>query len=268
VDTARIADLLQPFLDSSEEEPICGADSLTQSQLNSISIYIDLLLRWNARINLTAVRQPEEIVTRHFGESLFAARHLFPMTKGRVGHVRTGASASLPRAESRGPAGQSPAVEANDQRPFLACPELSEGTNDVIDIGSGAGFPGIPIKLWAPGVRLTLIEANGKKVAFLREAARALTLTGINVFPARAEDFQKTNDLASIVTLRAVERFDSILPIAARLVAPSGRLALLIGQAQADRAREILPDLRWQEAIPIPLSSARVLLVGQKREPT
>jgi 16S rRNA (guanine527-N7)-methyltransferase len=254
VDTARIADLLQPFLVSFRDEPIRRAASLTQPQLDSISTYIDLLLRWNARINLTAVRQPEKIVTRHFGESLFAARHLFPMTEGRVGHVGhvgTGVSAR--------PAGQSPAVEADGELPR---------TNDVIDIGSGAGFPGIPIKLWAPGVRLTLIEANGKKVAFLREAARALTLTDINIFPARAEDFQGTADLGSVVTLRAVERFDSILPVAARLVAPSGRLALLIGQAQATRAREILPTLRWQEAIPIPLSSARMLLVGHKREPT
>src|SRR6266478_3588407 len=68
MDTARIAALLQPFL-----EP-----SLPESLLEQISIYIDLLLRWNARINLTAIRHPEEIVTRHFGESLFLARHLFP----------------------------------------------------------------------------------------------------------------------------------------------------------------------------------------------
>ena len=68
MDTARIAALLQPFLEQ----------SLPQSQLDQISIYIDLLLRWNVRINLTAIRHPEEIVTRHFGESFFLARHLFP----------------------------------------------------------------------------------------------------------------------------------------------------------------------------------------------
>src|SRR5580700_3956104 len=70
MDTARIAVILEPFL-----EP-----SLSQNQLEQISIYIDLLLRWNARINLTAIRQEEEIVTRHFGESLFMAAHLFPPT--------------------------------------------------------------------------------------------------------------------------------------------------------------------------------------------
>src|ERR1700761_7344647 len=72
---ARIAELLQPFL---EEE------RLSSAQLSHISTYIDILLRWNARINLTAIREPEEIVVRHFGESLFAARHLFPNASPQV----------------------------------------------------------------------------------------------------------------------------------------------------------------------------------------
>ncbi len=69
MDIARIAVLLEPFL----EQP------LPPSRLDQISIYIDLLHRWNTRINLTAIRQEEEIVTRHFGESFFMARHLFPV---------------------------------------------------------------------------------------------------------------------------------------------------------------------------------------------
>src|ERR1700734_2305084 len=69
---ARIATLLEPFFEPSLEQ------SLAPAQLNQISIYIDLLQRWNARINLTAIRTEEEIVTRHFGESLFLARHVFP----------------------------------------------------------------------------------------------------------------------------------------------------------------------------------------------
>ena len=69
MDPALIAALLEPFLDR----------PLSPAQLGQISTYIDLLLRWNARINLTAIREPEEIVTRHFGESFFLARHLFPV---------------------------------------------------------------------------------------------------------------------------------------------------------------------------------------------
>ena len=68
---ARISALLQPFLEA----------PLSPVQLDQISTYIDLLLRWNARINLTAIRDPEHIVPRHFGESLFLARHLFPTHK-------------------------------------------------------------------------------------------------------------------------------------------------------------------------------------------
>ena len=161
VETARIADLLQPFLAT----PAGKTAVLSVAQLNSISTYIDLLLRWNARINLTSVRQPEAIVTRHFGESLFAAQHLFP---------KPGQAISL------------------------------------IDIGSGAGFPGVPIKLWAPQIHLTLIESNHKKVAFLRQLARTLTLTDINVFPGRAETYAGPS--AGVVTLRAVERFSQHSP--------------------------------------------------------
>ena len=208
VETSRIAELLAPFMSPTE--------SLLASQLNSISTYIDLLLRWNARINLTSLRQPEAIVTRHFGESFFAARHLFP--------------------ESR-------------------------QTASLIDIGSGAGFPGVPIKLWAPQLRLTLIESNHKKVAFLRQLVRSLTLTNINVFPGRAESC--AGPLADVVTLRAVERFSSALPTAFRLVAPGGRLALLIGKAQTAQAAGLVPDVAWESPIPLPLSANRVLLIGR-----
>ena len=80
---ARIAELLQPFLsDPCHSEPgrKPGEEPavLSATQLQNISTYIDILQHWNARINLTAIRNEEEIVTRHFGESLFAARHLFP----------------------------------------------------------------------------------------------------------------------------------------------------------------------------------------------
>ena len=213
METSRIAELLQPFL--AEDAAV-----LSPAQLNNISIYIDLLLRWNARINLTSVRQPEAIVIRHFGESLFAARHLFPDPVG---------------------AGDSPI--------------------SLIDIGSGAGFPGVPIKLWAPRIHLTLIESNHKKVAFLRQLARTLTLTDINIVPGRAEAY--AGPLADVVTLRAVERFSSALPTAANLVAPTGRLALLIGQPQTALARELLPSAAWNHPVPLPLSSARVLLIAR-----
>jgi len=171
-------------------------------------------------MNLTAIRQPEEIVTRHFGESLFAARHLFPAG------VRTDHS--------------------SDQ--------------SVIDLGSGAGFPGMPIKIWAPEITLTLIESTQKKATFLREVARALTLTNINVFSGRAE--HHSNSSAQVVTLRAVERFESILPTATNLVAPKGRLAILIGEAQLATVQTLTPNFMWTSPKPVPLSSTRILAIG------
>ncbi len=246
MNTARIAELLDPFLRAplptstyiqpSEPEPAGearpergrgGPAVLSPTHLQHISTYIDILLRWNARINLTAIRDPEEIVTRHFGESLFAARHLFPISP--VSSV-------------------SPVVKA------VAVA--------VADVGSGAGFPGLPIKLWAPQISLTLIESNHKKAAFLREVTRALTLTDVNIQNARAETIPETFD---VVTLRAVERFDQVLPTAAALVAPVGRLALLISASQQATAAATLPQYGWSVPIPIPHSHSRLLLEGSKK---
>ncbi len=263
MDPARIAELLEPFLgapvaptpESSDFEPVnVGGRStvLSPGQLEHISTYIDILLRWNARINLTAVRDPEDIVTRHFGESLFAARHLFS-----GGKAFPGASAAPGETAARsGRAALQGRVRGQEKIGALA-PEVPT----VADIGSGAGFPGLPIKLWAPNIALTLIESNHKKVAFLREVARALTLTDVNIQNARAEAL--TGTLFNTVTLRAVERFATILPTAASLVAPSGRLALLISSAQQDQARSTLPDLKWSDPYPIPHSRSRILLVGR-----
>jgi 16S rRNA (guanine527-N7)-methyltransferase len=166
-------------------------------------------------MNLTAVRDPEEIVARHFGESFFAARHLF----------------------------SGPAIE-----------------EEVADLGSGAGFPGLPLKIWKDSIRLTLIEANQRKAAFLREAARELKLDHVAIENQRAENVSATYDL---VTLRAVESFQEILPVAQKLVRKDGRLALLIGQGQVDIASASLPDLAWNEPIAIPGSTNRCLLIAQ-----
>src|ERR1700690_2363985 len=158
MDTARIAELLQPF---------AGPGTVSPALLEALQRYLELLLRWNARINLTAVRDPEQIVTRHFGESLFAARVLFDT------------SSPVPVT--------------------------------LADVGSGAGFPGIPIKLYAPEIGLTLIESHNKKAVFLREVVRTLALDSVEVFCGRAEQCGKT---AEVVTLRAVERFEQTLPVA------------------------------------------------------
>ena len=242
MDTAQIAVLLEPFL----ERP------LLRSQLDQISIYIDLLLRWNARINLTAIRQEEEIVTRHFGESFFLARHLFPGSSDPL-------HPDLQPIEEETPAG----VHGSTGYGVLG---TGNCTPRVLDIGSGAGFPAVPLKLWAPHIHLTLIESNHKKAAFLREVARALTLTNINVIADRLETLVARPGFprAQLVTFRAVERFDAILRQAVALLAPNATLALLIGVAQIAHLTA-LDTLDWRPPIPVPQSHTRVLSIGVLR---
>jgi 16S rRNA (guanine527-N7)-methyltransferase len=210
MENSRIADLLRPFV---------GPNDVRPELLDRLRLYLDLLLKWNGRVNLTAVRDPEQIVTRHFGESLFAARTLF--------------------------AGNNDA-------------------NTLADVGSGAGFPGIPIKLWAPQLHLTLIESQNKKATFLREATRTVQLDGADVFCGRAEQWGRTAD---VITLRAVEKFETVLPIAAGLVVPRGRLCLLIGAKQISRAQQLLGDAwHFQNDAPVPQSEGRIIAIASKPE--
>src|SRR5271166_635770 len=137
--------------------------------------YLALLLRWNARVNLTAIRDEEGIVSRHFVESIACAQ------------------------------------------------ALPAGIRTLLDLGSGAGFPGIPIALCRPEIAVTLAESQGKKAAFLREALRVLELKA-TVYGGRAESLAGAFDA---VTLRAVDRMEAAVSVAAALLKPGGTLLVL-----------------------------------------
>jgi 16S rRNA (guanine527-N7)-methyltransferase len=203
VDTSAIAQLLQPYI------------QLDESRLISISKYIDLLRKWNARINLTAVRAPEEMVQRHFGESFFAANHVL----------------------------------------------AERSVEKVIDLGSGAGFPGVPFAMLAPEAHVTLIESNQKKATFLRELLFQLNLKNAQVFAGRGEKYGQTAD---VVTMRAVESFGLALPLALKLTEPKGRIALMIGSSQIHATISLGMQIDWSEPVPVPGGHSRVLLVGTK----
>jgi 16S rRNA (guanine527-N7)-methyltransferase len=201
VDSTSITRLLRPFV------------TLNKEQVDKTSAYLDLLLKWNARTNLTSVRDPEQMVTRHFGESFFAASWL----------------------------------------------SLGDGPETAIDLGSGAGFPGLVMAIFAPSTQMTLLESNAKKAAFLSEVARALRLSNVKTVRQRGEDYSGQADL---VTMRAVEAFSKSASVAAGLVRGGGRLALMIGAGQVDQAKALLPDISWGAAIAIPGSHSRVILAG------
>ena len=144
--------------------------------LEQLSIYLELLLKWNGRTNLSAIRDPEEIIRRHFGESLFAARY------------------------------------------------LPEGKT-LLDLGSGAGFPGLPIALAHPHLAVILAESQNKKASFLREVIRTLNLP-IEVWPHRVEDLPPER-LFDIVAMRAVDNPALALTLARQRLEPGGTIVYL-----------------------------------------
>lgn len=181
--------------------------------LPRLAAYLDLLLRWNSKVNLTSVREPEAIVTRHLGESLFAGLQLRPA-----------------------------------------------GT--LLDLGSGAGFPGLPIQLLYPDLTVTLAESQVRKAAFLREAVRVLDLA-TKVWPRRAEDLPRGSRFDTVV-LRAVDRMEAAAALAATL--SRGQLGILAGADAAPALAQIAAGFRFTQT-PIPLSTSRVLLVGAHAGP-
>ena len=201
MDITVIDRLLQPFA------------TLDSRLLRDTSIYIDLLLKWNARMNLTAVRDSEQIVTRHFGESFFAAKTI------------------------------------RDKLP----------PKSIIDLGSGAGFPGIPTAMLMPQAKVTLIEASQKKSTFLKEVVFALQLKNVEVFSGRAQSY---SGKADVVTLRAVEKFDESLPVAIGLAIPGGLVAAMIGASQVDQATALGKSVEWNKPVLVTGSLERVLLTG------
>ena len=192
-----------------------GHPPLPPETAEKFAAYLTLLQKWNAKTNLTAIRDEEGILSRHFLESILCA-HALPA------EIQT-----------------------------------------LLDFGSGAGFPGIPIALMHPGLAVTLAESQNKKAAFLREAVRTLALT-TKVHSARAETLPSQFDC---ITLRAVDNMESAIPAAIRLLAPSGYLALLttledapILQSLANRSAQFT----WNSPQPLPQNTNRVLLLAQR----
>lgn len=174
------------------------------AQLAQFQKHFDLLQLWNRRINLTSIRDPVQILSRHFVESAYLTKVL----------------------------------------------PLGPGT--LIDIGSGAGFPGIPVKILSPGTRVILIESIQKKARFLSEVASEIGLPGLEVFAGRLEDFTCKADWA---TMRAV-RLDRKLMREVLRIVPRGTFAPFLGESDAIRPGDVTIH-------PIPGSERRVIVVGQ-----
>jgi 16S rRNA (guanine527-N7)-methyltransferase len=190
--------------------------TLSEQQVIYIQQYIKILRHWNEKLNLTAIRDPLEILYRHFCESMFAAVAV-PVEKGRLA-----------------------------------------------DIGSGPGFPGIPLKILRPELEIALVESNIKKGTFLAEVIRELGLANARVLINRYEELGEELAPMDFVCSRALGEFSTFLEWAASDRVAASRVILWVGGRDLDEIRK--SDLwDWQEPIAVPQSLRRYLLVGQKK---
>lgn len=190
--------------------------TLDDQQVLQIQQYIKILLTWNEKINLTAIRDPREILYRHFCESMYAAS-VVPVENGRLA-----------------------------------------------DVGSGGGFPGLPLKIIRPDLQAILIESNLKKAAFLAEVIRELELRDTQVLVRRYEELGEEVAPLDFVCSRALGEFVPFLEWALSDQLATKQVILWIGARDLPEIQKI-PCWDWREPIQIPQSLRRLLLVGSRK---
>jgi 16S rRNA (guanine527-N7)-methyltransferase len=135
----------------------------------------------------------------------------------------------------------------------------------LADVGTGAGFPGLALKIACPSICLTLIESNKKKCAFLSEAVRSLNLTDVGIRCERFEEIRSGSVDFDIITSRAVGEFKQLLKWSSNGLARRGHLMLWVGSEDSTRVART-PNWTWQPAIHIPESQRRFILIGRPVE--
>jgi len=207
-----IAELLEPYIGL----PIGQADGEAAGGVDwpaihtKLLIYLELIIKWNARINLTGIHTPEKIVRRHFGESLLVGAH--------VGACET-----------------------------------------LLDFGSGAGFPGVPIQLLRPDVHVTLAESQGRKAAFLNEVVRSLGLR-TEVWAGRVELMPITRRF-DVVVLRAVDDMDIAVGEAGLR---AKERVLIVGTAGRQVLSGLAEGFRMADPVLLPESREGILWIARR----
>lgn len=167
---------------------------LTAEQIGQFSVYHEMLLDWNTRMNLTALTAPEDVAVKHIIDSLTA---------------------------------------------YDAA--LFDGARTLIDVGTGAGLPGIPLAVYAPHLTVTLLDSLNKRVRFLTEVTAAMGLPNVRCIHARAEEAARTVEHRAaydIVVSRAVARLPVLLEYTLPFVRVGGTLLALKGRAYAEEQKE------------------------------
>ena len=185
---------------------------LSDGEVERLERYLALLEKWNRVYNLTAIREPERMVTHHLLDSLAILPHV------------------------RGPR--------------------------VLDVGSGAGLPGIPLALASPGLEVTLLDSSHKKAAFLQQAVAELRVANATVVAKRIEAWQTDTRFDTIVS-RAFADLGEFVSAAARLLAPGGAMAAMKGVHPHDEIERLPAGFRVREVLKldVPLLDAERHLV-------
>ncbi len=189
-------DALRPDLESGLRQ--LGLDAALAAPLLA---YLALLARWNATYNLTAIRDPREMLVKHLLDSLA-------------------------------------------MQPYVR--DLAT----LADLGTGPGLPGIPLAIATPALQVTLVESNGKKARFLREAARQLKLANVQVAESRIEAFRPEATFDAI-TARALATLPLILELGGHLPGPNGRLLAMKGVLPEDEIAALPAGWHLQAVHPL-----------------
>jgi 16S rRNA (guanine527-N7)-methyltransferase len=194
LDEATVRHLLEPF-----------GLNLSTDQIGQLIAYLELLLRWNKKINLTGIRDAPSCVRRHFGESLYLGR--WAELKGRL-----------------------------------------------LDIGSGAGFPGLCLKIIFPDLSVTLLEPVAKKRGFLKEVARVCGMNFVEVRRERLEDFAGASSPPAYdaATARAVGHLEELIPLASRCLKAGGEVFLWLSPRQASNVGYVMEGVRRLVSLRLP----------------
>ena len=156
---------------------------LTELQQEQFENYKDLLLEWNEKINLTAITEEDDIILKHFIDSMTILKHV-------------------------------------DEK------------SSIVDVGTGAGFPGIPVKIANPSINVTLVDSLNKRLIFLEEVIKNLNLEKIKTVHSRAEEFGQNNiyrEKFDIATSRAVANLSVLVEYLLPLVKVGGKCICMKG---------------------------------------
>jgi 16S rRNA (guanine527-N7)-methyltransferase len=181
--------------------------------------YIALIEKWNQVYNLTAIREPEKMVSHHLLDSLAVAPHL---------HAKR-----------------------------------------LLDVGSGAGLPGIPLALAKPDTHVTLLDSNHKKTAFLNQAVIELKLKNAEICSERVESWQ-TQDRFDVIISRAFSEMDEFVRITRHLLAPGGTFAAMKGLHPYEEIDKLPPGCTVQQVLPLAIpgveGARNLVLIAQDEQ--